>query len=117
MKRADLPPTLRSHPAVRAPQIILNSMHKYQPRLHIVRATEGGDPYAMGRTFVSTHVFPETQFMAVTAYQNQQVGLLSAPSSDYAIKIRSIVFQVTQLKIEHNPFAKGFRGSEVGCRR
>jgi hypothetical protein len=75
--------------------IILNSMHKYQPRLHIVRATDGADPYAMGRTFVSTHVFPETQFMAVTAYQNQQV---------------------TQLKIEHNPFAKGFRGSEVGSR-
>jgi hypothetical protein len=51
-------------------------MHKYQPRLHIVRATDGADPYAMGRTFVSTHVFPETQFMAVTAYQNQQVRLL-----------------------------------------
>ncbi|XP_062500712.1 T-box transcription factor TBX10-like isoform X2 [Corticium candelabrum] len=76
--------------------IILNSMHKYQPRLHIVRATDAANPYPLGRTFVSTHVFPETQFMAVTAYQNQQV---------------------TQLKIEHNPFAKGFRGSEVGSRR
>lgn len=33
-------------------------------------------------------VFPETQFIAVTAYQNADI---------------------TQLKIDHNPFAKGFR--------
>ena len=79
--------------------IVLNSMHKFQPRIHVVKANdekvitslqEGGDSF-------STHIFPETQFMAVTAYQNQQI---------------------TQLKIEHNPFAKGFRGSELaGTRR
>eukprot|EP00118_Oscarella_pearsei_P007384 m.35831 g.35831 ORF g.35831 m.35831 type:complete len:346 (+) comp32186_c0_seq8:92-1129(+) len=82
--------------------IILNSMHKYQPRLHIVRVQQFQDSHfgaksdPAGRPFVSTHVFPETQFTAVTAYQNQQV---------------------TQLKIEHNPFAKGFRGPDQGSRR
>eukprot|EP00118_Oscarella_pearsei_P007382 m.35818 g.35818 ORF g.35818 m.35818 type:complete len:584 (+) comp32186_c0_seq5:92-1843(+) len=81
--------------------IILNSMHKYQPRLHIVRVQQFQDSHfgaksdPAGRPFVSTHVFPETQFTAVTAYQNQQV---------------------TQLKIEHNPFAKGFRGPDQGSR-
>lgn len=60
------------------PQLILNSMHKYQPRIHIVKANDEkalamqqGDPDSF-----STHIFPETQFMAVTAYQNQQVGRL-----------------------------------------
>ncbi|XP_063368528.1 T-box transcription factor TBX1-like [Cydia amplana] len=67
--------------------IILNSMHRYQPRLHVVylpgegQGTPGTVPY---RTFV----FPETGFTAVTAYQNHRI---------------------TQLKIASNPFAKGFR--------
>nr|XP_015807539.2 T-box transcription factor TBX4 [Nothobranchius furzeri] len=72
--------------------IILNSMHKYQPRLHIVKADEN-NAFGSKNTAYCTHVFPETAFISVTSYQNHKI---------------------TQLKIENNPFAKGFRGSEEG---
>ena len=49
---------------------MLNSLHKYQPRIHIIRV---GAPD--GEQTVSTHSFPETQFIAVTAYQNEEVCL------------------------------------------
>jgi len=69
---------------------ILNSMHKYQPRFHLVRANDILKlPYSTFRTYV----FKETQFIAVTAYQNEKV---------------------TQLKIDNNPFAKGFRDTGAG---
>ncbi|XP_077102393.1 T-box transcription factor T isoform X2 [Siphateles boraxobius] len=61
-------------------QIMLNSLHKYEPRIHIVRV---GGPQRM----ITTHSFSETQFIAVTAYQNEEV---------------------TALKIKYNPFAKAF---------
>ncbi|VFV26586.1 t-box transcription factor tbx3 [Lynx pardinus] len=49
---------------------ILNSMHKYQPRFHIVRANDILKlPYSTFRTYL----FPETEFIAVTAYQNDKV--------------------------------------------
>ncbi|XP_037323499.2 T-box transcription factor TBX2b-like [Pungitius pungitius] len=71
---------------------ILNSMHKYQPRFHIVRANDIMKlPYSTFRTYV----FPETEFIAVTAYQNEKI---------------------TQLKIDNNPFAKGFRETGNGRR-
>ncbi|RXM92366.1 T-box transcription factor TBX4 [Acipenser ruthenus] len=70
--------------------IILNSMHKYQPRLHIVKADENNG-FGSKNTAFCTHVFHETSFISVTSYQNHKI---------------------TQLKIENNPFAKGFRGSE-----
>ncbi|XP_028313577.1 T-box transcription factor TBX5-like [Gouania willdenowi] len=70
--------------------IILNSMHKYQPRLHIVKADENNG-FGSKNTAFCTHVFPETAFIGVTSYQNHKI---------------------TQLKIENNPFAKGFRGSD-----
>ena len=51
-------------------------MHRYQPRVHLVRRLEGDN-----RPFVDleseqfrTYVFPETVFTAVTAYQNQLVS-------------------------------------------
>ncbi|XP_039372212.1 T-box transcription factor TBX21 [Mauremys reevesii] len=68
--------------------IVLQSLHKYQPRLHVteVKEGEGDEAYPSGNT--QTFIFPETQFIAVTAYQNADI---------------------TQLKIDHNPFAKGFR--------
>lgn len=48
-------------------------MHKYQPRLHVVEVNEDGteDTSQPGR--VQTFTFPETQFIAVTAYQNTDV--------------------------------------------
>ena len=52
-------------------QVMLHSLHKYQPRIHIIRV---GAPD--GEQTVSTHSFPETQFIAVTAYQNEEVMLL-----------------------------------------
>lgn len=55
-------------------QIILNSMHRYQPRLHIVQSTDlclSRQQQGAFRTFV----FPETQFIAVTAYQNDKVDI------------------------------------------
>lgn len=46
-------------------------MHKYQPRFHIVRANDILKlPYSTFRTYV----FPETEFVAVTAYQNDKVS-------------------------------------------
>ena len=49
-------------------------MHKYQPRIHVVKANDEKTlTLEEGSDSLSTHIFPETQFMAVTAYQNQQV--------------------------------------------
>ena len=50
---------------------MLNSLHKYDPRIHIIRV---GAPES-NRTVVS-HSFPETQFIAVTAYQNEEVNCI-----------------------------------------
>ncbi|XP_041782468.1 optomotor-blind protein-like isoform X3 [Anopheles merus] len=73
-------------------ETILNSMHKYQPRFHLVRANDILKlPYSTFRTYV----FKETEFIAVTAYQNEKI---------------------TQLKIDNNPFAKGFRDTGAGKR-
>ena len=52
-------------------QIILNSMHKYQPRIHVVQAN---DIFTMRWNSFNTYAFEETSFIAVTAYQNEQVG-------------------------------------------
>uniref|UniRef100_A0A3Q1GER3 T-box transcription factor TBX19-like n=1 Tax=Acanthochromis polyacanthus TaxID=80966 RepID=A0A3Q1GER3_9TELE len=61
-------------------QIMLNSLHKYEPQLHIVCV---GSRHRL----VSNISFKETQFIAVTAYQNEEI---------------------TALKIKYNPFAKAF---------
>lgn len=45
---------------------MLNSLHKYEPQVHIVRV--GG-----AHRMVMNCSFPETQFIAVTAYQNEEV--------------------------------------------
>ncbi|KFR00823.1 T-box transcription factor TBX15, partial [Opisthocomus hoazin] len=57
--------------------IILHSMHKYQPRVHVIRKDFSSDlsptkPVPSGDG-VKTFNFPETVFTTVTAYQNQQV--------------------------------------------
>lgn len=73
-------------------QAVLNSMHKYIPRVHIVRAD---DLMKINFCEFVTFSFEESEFIAVTAYQNEQI---------------------TQLKIDHNPFAKGFRDNGSGRR-
>ena len=61
-------------------QIVLNSMHKFQPRIHLVLLDSGAPVPAPGSiTDISglrhkTWVFPQTVFTAVTAYQNQLVS-------------------------------------------
>ncbi|GAB6032580.1 hypothetical protein CHUAL_011472 [Chamberlinius hualienensis] len=80
--------------------IVLNSMHRYQPRIHLVLLSHDGLLSTSGNYTgpisdldsekYRTYVFPETVFTAVTAYQNQLI---------------------TKLKIDSNPFAKGFRDS------
>ncbi|XP_009868613.1 PREDICTED: MAX gene-associated protein [Apaloderma vittatum] len=68
--------------------IILHSMHRYLPRLHLVPADKATEVIQLNGPDVHTFTFPQTEFFAVTAYQN---------------------IQITQLKIDYNPFAKGFR--------
>lgn len=46
-------------------------MHKYQPRFHVVRAN---DILKLPYSTFKTYVFPETEFIAVTAYQNEKVS-------------------------------------------
>ncbi|XP_068451279.1 T-box transcription factor TBX22 [Clinocottus analis] len=71
--------------------IILQSMHKYKPRVHVIRHDPRMDLsqiQSLPAEGVHSFSFPETEFTTVTAYQNQQI---------------------TKLKIDRNPFAKGFR--------
>lgn len=57
-----------------AQMIVLQSLHKYQPRLHVVEVKEDGseDPFLPSKA--QTFIFSETQFIAVTAYQNADVS-------------------------------------------
>ncbi|XP_076026843.1 T-box transcription factor 16 [Genypterus blacodes] len=73
--------------------IILHSMHRYHPRFHIVQAD---DLFSVRWSVFQTFTFPETSFTAVTAYQNTKI---------------------TKLKIDHNPFAKGFREEGTNKKR
>ncbi|NXN02699.1 TBX22 factor, partial [Sylvia borin] len=71
--------------------IILQSMHKHKPRVHVVAQDSRFDLaqiQSLPAEEVQTFSFQETEFTTVTAYQNQQI---------------------TKLKIDRNPFAKGFR--------
>jgi hypothetical protein len=68
-------------------------MHRFQPRVHLVtrRNPMDNSPITdLESENYHTYVFTETVFTAVTAYQNQLI---------------------TKLKIDSNPFAKGFRDS------
>ncbi|XP_018332108.1 T-box transcription factor TBX20-like, partial [Agrilus planipennis] len=53
--------------------LVLNSMHKYQPRIHLVKRQDGasGPIVDLESEEYKTFIFPETVFTAVTAYQNQ----------------------------------------------
>ena len=48
---------------------MLNSLHKYEPRLHIVKVNNNSQKNKK----ITSFGFPETQFIAVTAYQNEEV--------------------------------------------
>lgn len=53
--------------------VVLQSLHKYQPRLHVVEVNEDGTEDSSQTGRVQTFTFTETQFIAVTAYQNTDV--------------------------------------------
>lgn len=70
-------------------------MHKYQPVVHITRwhMDESGTNRQVPLTVIEPNY---TEFIAVTAYQNQQI---------------------IDLKVRYNPFAKGFREGSARKRR
>ncbi|XP_029546965.1 T-box transcription factor TBX6L-like isoform X2 [Salmo trutta] len=68
-------------------------MHKYQPRLQIVLSP---DPHSPLLGDYLRFTFPEAAFIVVTAYQNSEI---------------------TKLKIDNNPFAKGFRDNGLNRKR
>jgi hypothetical protein len=51
---------------------MLNSLHKYEPRLHVIKVGSSNEQQT-----VLTHSFSETQFVAVTAYQNEEVRVVA----------------------------------------
>ena len=69
---------------------MLNSLHKYEPRIHIVKV--GGI-----QKMISSQSFPETQFIAVTAYQNEEVrprpggGLEQHPPPGHSLYFKSVL--------------------------
>uniref|UniRef100_UPI0037E904C0 T-box transcription factor TBX2-B-like n=1 Tax=Semicossyphus pulcher TaxID=241346 RepID=UPI0037E904C0 len=67
---------------------ILHPMHRYLPRLHLVQTDKAAKDIKLNGPSVFTFSFPQTEFMAVTAYQNSRFA---------------------QLKVDYNPFAKGLK--------
>ncbi|XP_078041582.1 T-box transcription factor TBX6 [Augochlora pura] len=77
--------------------VVLTSMHKYIPRIWIIRCDDATRMSDLYRHPASSFKFSETEFIAVTAYQNEKI---------------------TRLKINNNPFAKGFRETgQSRCKR
>ncbi|KAI0983775.1 hypothetical protein GJ496_009989 [Pomphorhynchus laevis] len=68
--------------------IVLNSMRKYMPRIIVKEIKEYQVPTDATEDVLLMVEFPETSFIAVTLYQN---------------------YEITNLKIHNNPFAKAFR--------
>uniref|UniRef100_A0A3P8VXA8 MAX dimerization protein MGA n=1 Tax=Cynoglossus semilaevis TaxID=244447 RepID=A0A3P8VXA8_CYNSE len=68
--------------------IFLHPMHRYLPRLHIIPTDKATKDIKLTGPSVVTFTFTQTEFMAVTAYQNSKFA---------------------QLKVDYNPFAKGLK--------
>ncbi|XP_029350514.1 MAX dimerization protein MGA a isoform X2 [Echeneis naucrates] len=67
---------------------VLHPMHRYLPRLHVVPNDKAAKDIKLNSPSVVTFTFPQTEFMAVTSYQNSQFA---------------------QLKVDYNPFVKGLK--------
>ncbi|EFN74188.1 T-box protein 2 [Camponotus floridanus] len=77
--------------------VVLTSMHKYVPKIWIINCANTTNLIDLFSHPTSSFVFKETEFIAVTAYQNENI---------------------TKLKINNNPFAKGFRETgQSRCKR
>lgn len=68
--------------------LVLHPMHRYMPRLHVVQTDKAAKDVWLHGPGVLTFVFAQTEFMAVTSYQNSQFA---------------------QLKVDYNPFMKGLK--------
>uniref|UniRef100_A0A4W5PGT4 T-box domain-containing protein n=1 Tax=Hucho hucho TaxID=62062 RepID=A0A4W5PGT4_9TELE len=66
--------------------VILHPMHRYLPHLHVVSAEMSTEDIQLNGRDVITFTFPQTEFFAVTAYQN---------------------LRMSQFKADFNPFASG----------
>lgn len=53
-------------------------MHRYQPRFHVVFVDPRKDSERYAQENFKSFIFAETQFTAVTAYQNHRVGWATA---------------------------------------
>ncbi|NXX94016.1 TBX22 factor, partial [Centropus bengalensis] len=85
------PPKLTNNEMDDKGHIILQSMHKYKPRVHVIAQDSRFDLaqiQSLPAEGVQSFSFQETEFTTVTAYQNQQI---------------------TKLKIDRNPFPPRFR--------
>lgn len=67
---------------------VLHPMSRYMPRLHVVQTDRAAKDTKLSGPDVATFTFLQTEFIAVTTYQNSQFS---------------------QLKVDYNPFAKGLR--------
>ncbi|XP_061906609.1 MAX dimerization protein MGA a isoform X3 [Entelurus aequoreus] len=84
---------LTSNTADKEGNAILHPMHRYIPRLHVVQTEKAAKDIKLNTSNVATFTFQQTEFIAVTAYQNSQF---------------------VQLKVDYNPFAKGLKEDPVG---
>ncbi|XP_030628004.1 T-box transcription factor TBX6 [Chanos chanos] len=76
--------------------VVLHSMHRYLPRLHVVPVRRGSEELApLDSPNVRVFTFPKTEFYTVTCYQNPII---------------------TQLKIDLNPFARAYRDDNQEAR-
>nr|XP_043871275.1 MAX gene-associated protein-like isoform X1 [Solea senegalensis] len=73
--------------------IALHPMHRYLPRLHIIQTDKAAKDVKLTGASVVTFTFPQTEFLAVAAYQNSRFA---------------------QLIVDHNPFAKGLKEDSSG---
>lgn len=76
-------------------------MHKYQPRVHIVkRQADDKSPITdLENEEHRTFVFPETVFIGVTAYQNQLVIIIFLLESKACIFDRIVYLMKYELKV------------------
>ncbi|XP_061698882.1 MAX dimerization protein MGA a isoform X10 [Syngnathoides biaculeatus] len=84
---------LTSNVADQEGNAILHPMHRYMPRLHVVQTEKAAQDINLNASNVASFTFQQTEFMAVTAYQN---------------------CEFSQLKVHYNPFAKGLREEGFG---
>lgn len=94
-------------------------MHKYQPRIHVIKKK---DSSAAKQDQVSdleqdttnaeskTFVFHETEFITVTAYQNQQVRLRSIGHGNTSLYLSRTGYEsiMTNWTTKHSPVGDNF---------